>query len=60
MKIGINNNISSFKNGWIDFNAYSMDEDGLFELFQKTINGEYKCKSEDVREIVFYKTGVTL
>ena len=60
MKIGTNNNISSFKNGWIDFNAYSMDEDGLFDLLQKTVNGEYKCKSEDIREIAFYKTGVTL
>ncbi len=60
MKIGTNNNISSFKNGWIDFNAYSMDEDGLFDLLVKTVNGEYVCKSEDVREIAFYKTGVTL
>ena len=60
MKIGTNNKISAHKNGWIDFNAYSMDEDGLFDLLLKTINGEYKCKSEDVREIAFYKTGVTL
>ena len=60
MKIGTNNNISSFKDGWIDFNAYSMDERGLFELLVKTVNGEYRCKSEDVREIAFYKTGVTL
>ena len=60
MKIGTNDNISAFKNGWIDFNSYSMDEDGLFDLLQKTVNGDYKCKSEDVREIAFYKTGVTL
>ena len=60
MKIGTNNNISAHKSNWIDFNAYSMDEDGLFDLLQKTINGEYKCKSEDIREIAFYKTGVTL
>ena len=60
MKIGTNDNISAYKSNWIDFNAYSMDEDGLFDLFQKTINGEYKCKSEDIREIAFYKTGVTL
>ena len=60
MKIGTNNNISAFKNGWIDFNAYGMDEDGLFDLLLATINGDYKCKSEDVREIAFYKTGVTL
>lgn len=60
MKIGTNNHISGFKNGWIDFNAYSMDEEGLFNLLVSTINGEYKCKSEDIREIAFYKTGVTL
>lgn len=60
MKIGTNNNISAHKANWIDFNAYSMDEEGLLELLVQTINGEYKCKSEDVREIAFYKTGVTL
>ena len=60
MKIATNNNISAFKNGWIDFNAYSMDEQAFFDLIVKTINGEYKCKSEDIREIAFYKTGVTL
>lgn len=60
MKISTNNNLAGFKNNWIDFNAYGMDEDGLFELLLKTVNGEYVCKSEDVREIAFYKTGVTL
>lgn len=60
MKIGTNDQISKFKSNWIDFNAFSMDENGLFELLLKTINGEYTCKSEDVREIAFYKTGVTL
>ncbi|MBE7077465.1 MAG: altronate dehydratase [Clostridiales bacterium] len=60
MKIGTNDGISAKKSGWIDFNAYSMDEDGLFALLQKAVDGEYKCKSEDVREIAFYKTGVTL
>ena len=60
MKIGTNNNISAHKSNWIDFNAYSMDEDGLFNLLLQTVNGEYHCKSEDVREIAFYKTGVTL
>ena len=60
MKIGTNNNISAHKSNWIDFNAYSMDEEGLLELLVQTINGEYKCKSEDIREIAFYKTGVTL
>ena len=60
MKIASNDKISAYKSKWIDFNAYSMDENGLFELIVKTIGGEYTCKSEDVREIAFYKTGVTL
>ncbi len=60
MKIGTNDRISAYKSGWIDFNAYGMDEDGLFELVRSTASGEYKCKSEDIREIAFFKTGVTL
>ncbi len=60
MKIASNEKIASFKNNWIDFCAFSMDEEGLLDLLIKTVNGEYKCKSEDVREIAFYKTGVTL
>ena len=60
MKIGTNDIIAKNKSNWIDFNAYSMDEDGLFNLLIQTINGEYKVKSEDFREIAFYKTGVTL
>jgi len=60
MKISTNDNLAAFKNNWIDFNAYGMDEDALFDLLVKTVNGEYLCKSEDIREIAFYKTGVTL
>ena len=60
MKISTNSRIAAHKNNWIDFNAYDMDEDGLFDLLVKTASGEYTCKSEDVREIAFYKTGVTL
>ena len=60
MKISTNSRIAAHKNNWIDFDAYSMDEDGLFDLLVKTASGEYVCKSEDVREIAFYKTGVTL
>ncbi len=60
MKISTNSRIAAHKNNWIDFNAYTMDEDGLFDLVVKTASGEYTCKSEDVREIAFYKTGVTL
>ena len=60
MKIASNSRLSGFKDNWIDFNAYDMDEKGLFDLIIKTVNGEYKCKSEDIREIAFYKKGVTL
>ncbi len=60
MKISTNSRIAAHKSNWIDFNAYTMDEDGLFDLLVKTASGEYTCKSEDVREIAFYKTGVTL
>ena len=60
MKIASNERLSDFKNNWIDFNAYSMDEKGLYDILIKTISGEYKCKSEDIKEIAFYKTGVTL
>ena len=60
MKISTNTPLANKKAGWIDFDAYGMDDEGLFELLVKTASGEYKCKSEDVREIAFYKTGVTL
>lgn len=60
LKIATNDALSTKKSGWIDFNAFSMDEEGLFNLIKQTASGEYKCKSEDVREIAFYKTGVTL
>lgn len=60
MKIATNDYLSSHKQNWIDFNAFGMDEKGLFDLIMATVNGEYKCKSEDIREIAFYKKGVTL
>ncbi len=60
MKISTNDKLASFKNNWIDFNAFSMDEEGLLKLLLDTVNGDYKCKSEHIREIAFYKTGVTL
>ncbi len=60
MKISSNESLSEKKNNWIDYSAYSMNEDGLFDLIEKTINGKYEVKSEDIREIAFYKTGVTL
>lgn len=60
MKISSNKRLADFKKGWIDFDASDLCEEGLYDLLIKTINGEYKCKSEDVREIAFYKKGVTL
>ncbi len=60
LKIASNDRISAFKNNWIDFNAYGMDENGLFDVITRAVNGDYACKSEDIREIAFYKTGVTL
>ncbi|MGM9682628.1 MAG: UxaA family hydrolase [Eubacteriales bacterium] len=60
MKIASNKVLAQKKNNWIDFDASEMDADGLFELILKTVNGEYICRSEDVREIAFFKTGVTL
>lgn len=60
MKISSNENLAAFKQNWIDFNAFSMDENGLFNLLIQTVNGEKKVKNEGFREIAFYKTGVTL
>ncbi len=60
MKISSNDRLAAFKNNWIDFNAFGMDDKGLFDLLIKTVSGEYTCKSEKIREIAFYKTGVTL
>lgn len=60
IKVGTNNRVSSFKNNWIDFNAYDMDYQGLFNLLIKVCNGEVILDSESNHEIAFYKTGVTL
>ena len=60
VKIATNTALATKKSNWIDFNAFGMDDEGLFDLLIKTVNGEYLCKSEDIREIAFYKTGVTL
>lgn len=60
MKIATNDYLSNHKNNWIDFNGFSIDDSGLFDLIMATVNGDYKCKNEDIREIAFYKKGVTL
>ncbi len=60
MKLSSNKPLAEFKSNWIDFDTSSMDEEALFALITDTIEGRVKCKSEDIREIAFFKTGVTL
>ncbi|MBE7087543.1 MAG: altronate dehydratase [Clostridiales bacterium] len=60
MKISSNSILAMKKNNWIDFDAYDMNEEDFFDLILKTVCGDYRCKSENIREIAFYKKGVTL
>ncbi len=60
MKISSNNALALHKSNWIDFNAQNASSDALLDLIIRTASGKYKCKSEDAREIAFFKTGVTL
>lgn len=60
MKIATNSGLAQKKGRWIDFDAYSMDADGLYALVKQAASGQYRCKSEGMREIAFHKTGVTL
>ena len=60
VKIASNAALATKKSGWIDFDASTMAEAELFALVEAVANGRYTCKNERVREIAFYKTGVTL
>ena len=60
VKIATNNKLARNKKNWIDYDASAMDEEGLWQTVCDVVNGERKCKSETMREIAFYKTGVTL
>lgn len=60
LKISSNAVLAHKKGNWIDFDASTMDDEGLFELVLSTINGEYHAKEENKREIAFFKKGVTL
>ncbi len=60
LKISSNTPLAEKKQGWIDLDASGMDEEALLSLVIETANGEYRAKSEDIREIAFYKKGVTL
>lgn len=60
LKIASNESIAEKKSNWVDFCAFTMCDKGLYDLVIKTASGLYKAKSEDIREIAFFKTGVTL
>lgn len=60
LKIATNGWLAKHKDNWIDYDASGTDDEGLWKLLLSTVNGEYVCKSEDLREIAFYKKGVTL
>ena len=60
LKIATNERIAKQKKNWIDFCAFDMDDEGLFDLLIKTASGKYKTKQEDSHEIAFFKKGVTL
>ena len=59
-KIASNDYLAEKKSNRIDSDAYKMNEKALYKSIIAAINDETKCKSEDIREIAFYKTGVTL
>ncbi len=60
MKLSSNKALADKKAHWIDFDASGMDAEGLFDRLLQAVNGTYRVKSEDIREIAFFKTGVTL
>lgn len=60
LKIASNDKLADKKSNWIDFNAYASDDGALLEMLLRCASGEYTAKSEEWREIAFYKTGVTL
>lgn len=59
LKVASNDKLADKKSNWIDFNAYGMDDVALLDKILKCASGE-AVKSEEWREIAFYKTGVTL
>jgi altronate hydrolase len=60
LKIATNSLLANRKNNCIDFDASTMDKEGLFNLVISTASGTYKAKQEDNHEIAFFKKGVTL
>lgn len=60
LKISTNRDLARKKPHWIDFDGSSPDVEGLWERILDTASGHSLCKSEDRREIAFFKRGVTL
>lgn len=59
LKISTNAALADKKGGWIDFDAWSGDEDGLWNKVLAVCGGQH-CKAERDREIAYFKRGVTL
>ena len=60
IKISTNKELYVKKSGWIDYDASSLDDEGLLELVIDVASGKYKTKQEEHHEIAFFKKGVTL
>ncbi len=60
LKISSNAPLAKKKNNWIDFDASTMDADGLLSMVLRLASGDYYAKEESNREIAFFKKGVTL
>ena len=60
LKISSNAPLAKKKNNWIDFDASTMDADGLLSMVLRLASGDYRAKEESNREIAFFKKGVTL
>ena len=60
IKISTNKELYVKKSGWIDYDASSLDDEGLLKLVIDVASGNYKTKQEEHHEIAFFKKGVTL
>ncbi len=60
MKLASNTELVKCKPHWIDLDTQISNADQLLGLIKATASGTYRCKSENMREIAFFKTGVTL
>jgi len=60
LKISTNHFLAEHKKDWIDFDASTYDEEGLFKVLMDVISGRKYLKQEDSHEIAFFKKGVSL